>query len=464
MKKFFLKKRYFFSTIFIVTIFVSCATYYQKNLKFQEYFRTGDLEKANIFLENDNSKKGKNRLLYLLNRGVVSWMLKDQNKSLNYFNEADKIIDEQNRNLAMEALTLISNPNIKPYKPEDFEIVMINYYKALNFLEIGKYKEAIVECKQINIKLNELNDKHKDHKNRYQRDAFANNLMGLIYDANGNYNDAFIAYRNALEVYEEDYEKNFNVKIPEQLKLDILRTAYLTGFQEELRFYEKKFNKKYKHKKKQSYLVFFWQTGLCPVKSEWSLNFTAIRGSGNLVTFYNSELDISFPYYVSNKKERNALGITRIAFPKYLERKPVFKNAEINVNGKNLILDESQNINNIAFKCLKDRMLREIGASLLRMATKKALEKLAAKEDEALGAALSIINAVTEKADTRNWQILPYAIHYTRINLKEGNNNLKFKAYGSYDNIYEKDFIFNGKKRKTDFFVFHNLQTYNIKN
>ncbi len=38
---------------------------------------------------------------------------------------------------------------------------------------------------------------------RYQHDAFANNLIGLIYDASGDYNNAFIAYRNAYDIYEE---------------------------------------------------------------------------------------------------------------------------------------------------------------------------------------------------------------------------------------------------------------------
>src|SRR5690606_26879271 len=96
----------------------------------------------------------------------------------------------------------------------------------------------LVECKRMNIRLNQLSDKYKSD-NKYKRDAFIHLLMGIIYDANKDYNNAFIAYRNALEVYQTDYQKMFNLGPPEQLKQDLLRTAYLSGFNEELARFEK---------------------------------------------------------------------------------------------------------------------------------------------------------------------------------------------------------------------------------
>ena len=124
---------------------------------------------------------------------------------------------------------------------------MINFYKALNYIDLNDMEGALVEVRKINIKLNQLNDKYPDNKNRYQRDAFAHLLMGLIYDATGDYNNAFIAYRNAYEVYQSDYIKNFGVKAPEQLKQDLMRTAYICGFSAELKQYEKEFNTTYTH-------------------------------------------------------------------------------------------------------------------------------------------------------------------------------------------------------------------------
>ena len=93
------------------------------------------------------------------------------------------------------------------YAGEDHELVLMHYFKALNFLRMNQFDEALVECRRINNKLNLLNDRYEKKKNRYRRDAFALNLMGIAYEASGDVNNAFIAYRNAYEAYDEDYTK-----------------------------------------------------------------------------------------------------------------------------------------------------------------------------------------------------------------------------------------------------------------
>lgn len=183
-----------------------------------------------------------------------------------------------------------------------------------------------------------MNDKFPDHKNEYQDDAFAHIIMGLIYDANKEYNDAFIAYRNAVNVYESSYSKNFSLEIPDQLKNDLLRAAYRVGFFEELRFYEKKFNIKYQHKVNEGgELVFFWHNGLGPVKSEWSINFAKTSSKDGFVTFANEQQGMSFPIFIGDKSDNEKNGFSklsflRIAFPKYIERKPIFTNAQLVAN------------------------------------------------------------------------------------------------------------------------------------
>ena len=58
------------------------------------------------------------------------------------------------------------------------------------------------------------------------------------------------------------------------------------------------------------------------------------------------------------------------------------------------------------------------------MGVKKVSEYALKEENENLGAALGILNALTEHADTRNWQSLPNNIQYSRIPLVEGKNNI----------------------------------------
>lgn len=450
------------------TLFISggCATYYQKNLAFQEAFTNGDIEKAEKLLDkNKKASKDKNRLLYFLQKGTVAQLLNQLDESNRHFEDAYIFTEDVERNYALEAVSYLTNPNITSYRGEDHERVLLHYFKVVNYLQMGLFDEALVECRRINIKLNALNDKYKDRKNRYKEDAFANNLMGIAYEASGDVNNAFIAYRNAYNTYVEDYSKNFGVNAPQQLKQDLLRTAYLNGFSEELRQYEKTFNITYQHQAKiGGELLFFWHNGLGPVKDEFSINFAVVKGEGGAVIFENKEYGLSFPFPVPpGERGSGGLGdlkIVRVAFPKYIERKPLFNKAELGIGGKIYPVEQAENINAIAFKTLEDRILRELGTALLRLATKQLAEYELRKQNQEVGAILSIINAITEKADTRNWQTLPHDIGYARVPLKVGANTVKLKTISTTrGNVKEEIFEFEGVEGKTEFFRYHTLES-----
>ena len=133
--------------IVLVIALAGCATYYQKTLRFQEYLMEGEIEKARQWLiKNDKDKEGKNELLYHMYSGWVSWMLGDYSNSNAELETADLLIEDYRKKLGFEALSLISNPGVKPYQAEDYEKVMINYFKALNYLQSGNHEDAIVEA------------------------------------------------------------------------------------------------------------------------------------------------------------------------------------------------------------------------------------------------------------------------------------------------------------------------------
>ncbi len=452
-----------FLALIIVVQFYSCATYYQMNNDFQSKFQKGQFEQSLNYLENKKKGgKGKDRLLFYFDKGVVCNILGKYELSNEYFTQADLYIEDFQRNYGFEMLAIISNPMVKPYKAEDYENVMVQYYKAKNFMALGNYEAALVEAKRLNEKLNKLSDIHKK-KITYKQDAFAHLLMGLVYDANKDFNNAFIAYRNAYNIYKDSYIKNYGVAIPEQLKKDILRTAAKTGLWDEVDFFEKQWNVKYVEENNTGgEAVFFWQNGLGPVKSEWSLNFTVLPGEAGYITFVNDEWGFNLPFYVGNADERKRLidlKIVRVAIPKFNERFLLFNNATLNIAGKTIPFQLTQNINNIAIQSLKDRMLRELGVALLRMALKQAAETAARKnEKEGLGFALSIFNAVTERADTRNWQTLPHSIYYSRVNLTQGKHEISINTTGRRGNVSKTDFI-EITENGTKFYTFHNVES-----
>ncbi|MCW3786909.1 COG3014 family protein [Plebeiibacterium sediminum] len=450
----------------LLTLLTSCATYYQKNYQLQNYIVSGDFNAAEKLLNKDTkSEKGINRVLFYMNQGMVNFTLGNYEKSNYYLNKADLYNEDYKSGYGNEALALISNPMVKPYKPEDFENVMVHYYKSLNYLMLQNYEEALVECRRVNIILQQLNDKYKKTKNKYSNDAFAHNLMGMIYDASGDKNNAFIAYRNAYEAYENSYSKLFNVKTPDQLKKDLVRTAYQSGLEQEYSNFSNLFNLEYNPESEpDGSLVFLWMNGFGPVKSEWSINFINSGYNDGWITFANEEYGLNFPIYIGNRKknEQSAfrnLSFVRIAFPKYIEREPVYKQASVRIDSLHFNLELSQDINAIAFQSLQDRMVRELANGIARLVTKKALEQIANSENKNLGSVISIINAITEKADTRNWQSLPYSIYYSRIPLKEGKNKIELEiGQGQQKEKLE----FNIKKGEDIFFTYHQLESYKL--
>lgn len=452
-------------SIAILIALTSCASFYQLNYEFNKNFEQGNIEEAaNILAQNKKAAKSKTRFLYYANQGVVEHLLGNYEESNNWLEQAYLFGEDYHKNYLNFAASYFLNPNLIVYPGEDHEHLMLLYYKALNFLKMGNYESALVECRRLNQRLFELGDKYIS-ESKYQKDAFVHNLMGIIYDASGDYNNAFIAYRNSLEIYQNEYAEMFGMVVPEQLKKDLLRTASLAGFPEELDMFSKEFGMDYVAltPSEGGELVFFWHNGLAPVKDEWSINFVAVKGDGGQVFFQNEEYGLNFPFFYDTNEEGNAsitdLTGTRVAFPKYVEREPFFTSASLEVNNYYYPLEKAEDINAIAFKTLRERMLEELGKGLLRVALKKMVEKQVRKEDETLGFLVGLVNFASEQADTRNWQTIPHSIYYSRIPLNEGENEVVLHTDSQKTTGSEQTFRFNGEKGKTQFQTYQSLES-----
>jgi hypothetical protein len=198
------------------------------------------------------------------------------------------------------------------------------------------------------------------------------------------------------------------------------------------------------------------------VKDEWSVNFVINHGTDNVVVFNNENLGVSFPYTLDKDKEKSDLKnleVFRVAFPRYTERPVYYQSACLELDSATYNLELAEDINKVAFYSLKQRMFEEFSKGLLRAALKKATEHSVRKEDDRLGAVIGLMNAITEKADTRNWQTLPHDIHYARVPLKEGANDVKFSLQtpGQKNTIY--NFTYQAAKGQTLFHTFSSLES-----
>lgn len=453
----------FFAKCLLLVVFSGCASFYKLNYEFNKNFEQGNIEGASkILAQNKKAAKSKTRFLYYANQGIVEHLLGNYEESNNWLEQAYLFGEDYRTNYLNFAASYFLNPNLIVYPGEDHEHLMLLYYKALNFLKMNDYDAALVECRRLNQRLYELGDKYVS-KDKYQKDAFIHNLMGIVYDASGDYNNAFIAYRNALDIYQNEYAEMFGLGVPDQLKRDLIRTGSLAGFVEEVDAYEEQFEMVYEpFTSEGGDLVFFWHNGLSPVKTEWSINFVVMEGQGGQVLFVNEELGLNFPFFYDSNDHDGAsitdLKTFRVAFPKYKERTPYFTQADLQLGERYYKLELAEDINAVAFKTLNERMLEELGKGLLRVAIKKAVEKEVRKENETIGFLVGVLNFASEQADTRNWQTLPHSIYYTRVPLKEGENQLQLFTDGPRAQN-EQSFTFTGVKGKTQFQTFQSLES-----
>jgi uncharacterized protein len=458
--------RIFFSVRFIflglLSILSGCASYYHTHTDFNREFESGDLKKAFETLQHKEQSNNKSKFLYYNNNGLILSILGRYEESNDYFEKAYLFGEDYHKNYINEVASYWTNPLVTVYRGEDHEHLMVLYYKALNYLKMDKPDQALVECRRLNIRLQQLSDRYSSER-KYRKDAFIHSLMGIIYQSVRDYNNAFIAYRNAFEIYNDEYQRLFNIRAPHQLKIDLLNTAYWSGLHEEFEYYADKFEMPgYQPQRNDAELVFFWHNGLSPVKAEWSINFVISNTPDHGVVFRNDMFGLTFPFQVDNDEDRSKLShleVYRVAFPKYIERPAYYRDAYLRNDVNTFPLDVAEDINRIAVHSLNERMMLEFSKGLLRAALKKATEHSMRQEDETLGAVIGWINAMTEHADTRNWQTLPHSIAYTRVPLNTGENQISLVLQDPDGRDEVKPFTYRAAAGQTLFHTFSSFES-----
>lgn len=422
-------------------------------------------------------KRSRNQLLYFLEAGKMHRLNNDFTTSNNYFNQADDIIERSKKSASDIIVGNLLNPMQQAYRGENFEQFMLHFYKALNYSALGETDEAVVEARRITLAVNALEDKYKGNDKRYSTDAFALNLQGMIYEMAGDINNAFISYRNAVDIYQKNGSGYYGVNMPDQLKQDLLKTAMAMGFTSEVAKYKTLFNINYiEDSVPDGEVILFLEEGRAPVKEEQNFVLTSVGGSiGNFVFIdpdgNNANLHFNYSSYGISENKLSTVRALRVAMPVYRITYPQQQTATVSLHGKIYTPQLAENINSIAVSVLKQRFLVEITNALTRQLTKKLLEKGAqaaaqgiAKSGEKkladnasdaekekkrkqnddnaqvageiAGFIVNIANTISEKADTRNWQSLPAYVSYLRIPLSAGENTIEIKINGHTKSLH----------------------------
>ena len=359
--------------------------------------------------------EGRDRLLFLQERARVAQLAGDYQSSVEDFRSVIQLYDDQDRE-ALFRLTgagaggaaMLTNDNAIPYSGEDYERIMSHGLQALNYWALGELDSAAVEFRRVTLE-QQVAQQQRDREIARARERAADEeisldqqshwlsnlnaaagevrssiqnawfyyLAGVFREGVGDYNNAIVDYRKALEIHP---------RMP-LLREDIERVSA---------------KQEGRYQSDNGLVVIAYEQGLIPPKREINLPIPTLEGY----------VSVAFPSY--DPQDRRPPVPIRVRGP------------EQHAEGE-VLADLS---------AMSARALREAAPAMLVRQTLRAMAKYQtqkrANEDFGLFGAFAtqIYNLVSEQADLRSWLTLPANTQIARLELPPGEHSLLLSASG----------------------------------
>jgi hypothetical protein len=362
-------------------------------------------------------------MLYLLEKGRIDQLGGQADNSRTDFDAAiDRFAQQDNRAIisassyAASGASLLTNDNARPYEGRTYERVFVHQYQALNYLAKGDGTGALVEVRRANqIQVdalakkdakvddarNEAQQKGMD-EDRYDqyfsamdlaagrvKSGFQNAatfyLSGLIYEATGSVNDAYIDYRKALEIVPDN----------PYLQKDVVRTGLRTGLDDVKKLAKQIGNVQYGPRTGEGEVIVYVEEGYVPEK----------RSIGIPIWTTKTLNTVSFPLYDSS---------------------PAPAPVVVQIDGQSLESALLVDTRALAVRTLKDEVPGMLARAFLRLLTKQEMQRQAQNNDSTglLGLVTTVYSLVTDQPDLRSWLTLPGSGQVIRLSLPAGDHSL----------------------------------------
>lgn len=437
-----------------LVLLTGCGPSVNRYLLIEQSLFAGDPQKAVAIVEQTQKEYGaKGRLLYEMDHGMVLQLAGHYQQSSAALEQAEEEVERlYTRTIRAETAAFLTNDNALPYEGDAYEHVMINVVNALNYAALGQLQEALVEVRRIDHRLNVLSDRVKD-ANKYRNDGFARYLSGILYEAAGDLNNAFIAYRNAYEAY-GSMSGWLKMSSPPSLRSDLLRTAEALSLTTEFAQYRQAFPdvewRSIASQEQLAQVVMISYNGRAPRKEDLFLDLPISLDAVQLVLLNRGIFQS--PYQRDRVADSLLYGlngqVVRVALPRLVPQKT-------QVTSESLVLTDSlghsvtvrseraHNVTALAEKSLSERLPLITVKALARAATKFAMAEgamigaqHAAGKDAApwVGLLVGLVThglaVASEEADKRSWQTLPDEIHVARAWVPPGQYHLSIRPSG----------------------------------
>ena len=338
---------------------------------------------------------------------------------------------------------VVSNDNAIRYDIHYYEQSMLHCYQALNYLNQNDLSGALVEIRRANLvqqralqanqkalyesqeemtrkgvsseslasKYPSMSNAIGQVKNGFQN-AYTFYLSGVLYEAAGQANDAYIDYKKALEIYPH------NVTV----QRDVWRLATKLGMSNDIQLFGNRFSSEITQRTHQNIND---QQGLTK--------------SGQLVVLVEQgiiagkqEVSIHLPIFTSH----NDMRFYSLALPNYQNRLRQYSGLSLSYQGNTYQSQEIVRLQSLAAKQLQDEMPAIVTRQVVRLVAKEELRQQMSRKGGDVGNILAgLYNIASEKADTRSWSTLPDSIHILRLDLAPGQHEVDLRINGTNQTI-----------------------------
>lgn len=404
----------------LIALFIpSCATYQTKIEEGVEYSRYNQHEPAlEHFKALLDTSSERDRLAYLLEYASALQIAGRYQESTRYFNQADQL-GEQLDYLSVSNLTMatLGGEEMVQYKGESFERILIHVLNALNYLAIQDLDSAMVEIRKIDLKVKKY---QTEIRSNYEVNPLGTYLSGLLYDSQKQWDDAFIAYQKSQSLgMDQPY-----------LNPDLARVAKKAQRMDQLDPEGRQLSKS----------LPFYHLPDCKNKECGEVIIIFLQGLGPQKLSYSSRSRIP------------VLSSTPNSVQKILCEFLPEEGSRINLNrSSELVYDVTQVAQQTLEADYSSLVMRRFGGDIAKYVVADKISE----QNEALGTLAYLFMSIADRADLRQWRLLPHSVQMIRQQLPVGKWRLNISGQSDYQETIQQwpEELIQIKKNQTYFLI-----------
>lgn len=187
-------------------LLVSCANKSLVRLeKLSKPAAEGHFQEATLAVQEgqDDLYGSNSEFLYAFDLGVLFHYQGMWDSSLVYLSKAENILEElYARSVTNEALSVMTNDNLRPYRGRPFEELWMHQIQILNYLAKGDQDGAVVQVRRAQLAMQALEQKDSEKMNDAPSLRY---VSALAYEQQGAIDDALISYFKTLQGFEKTH-------------------------------------------------------------------------------------------------------------------------------------------------------------------------------------------------------------------------------------------------------------------